>query len=149
MEKTIKSQVEQILKYLEIDSTVEVESTKTENYTIYNVKIKTEDGGKLIGFRGQTLKSFENIIINFQKTTEPFRISLDVNNYKDEHEEKLRQKAESSADIVKETKKEYDLGFMSASDRRIVHITIEKIEGLTTESIGEGKMKRILIKIKE
>lgn len=148
----IKDQTESLLKLMSVEATVEARIEENPIKKILYVSIQSENGGSLIGFRGQTLHSIQHLLnqMNIQsKALEEHKLIVDINNYRNESIEKLKSKALSAAEYVKENKKDYDFGFMAPFDRRIVHITIAEIDGVTTESIGNGRMKRLLVKTKE
>lgn len=73
------------------------------------------------------------------------RIELDAGGFKRERTEKLSKKATELAASVREEGRERAMGSMTPIERRIVHMTIREIEGVTTESRGRGFHKRIVI----
>jgi spoIIIJ-associated protein len=153
MIKQIQEKLEKLIGFLELDGKTEIkiESEENEGTKVY-IHIKNEeDGGKLIGYQGKNLRSLQYVLSlicrdSLEKNT---RIIIDVNNYREEKKQRLKEQALQAAEVVKETSEEYDMGFMSPFDRRIVHITIEEIKEVITESIGKGIRKRILVKPKE
>jgi spoIIIJ-associated protein len=152
MEKQIENKLEELLNLmnLEGETTLEVEKDyEDEENKALRIKIENEeDGGKLIGYQGKNLRSLQYILSLMCRDIleDNIRIILDVNNYRVEKQESLKEQALQAAEMVKESGEAYDMGFMSAFNRRIVHITIEDIEEVTTESIGEGRRKRMLVK---
>jgi len=97
-----------------------------------------------LGFRDY----FKNILQKI-KNDPTWRVSLDVNNYRTIYEEKLREFARKAAYQVALTKKPLELPPMNPKDRRIIHLEIALRSDVTTESIGEGKDRHIIIKPQE
>lgn len=115
------------------------------------LNIKLDEAGFLIGKEGENLRALHHIFLLMvsKKIGRPVygnEVFLDVNNYQKERESYLEALAKNTAQAVIDTKKEQELSPMSASDRRVVHTTIEKIEGVTSESLGEGEARRVIVK---
>ena len=73
------------------------------------------------------------------------RIVTDCDGFRMRKEEELRQIAQRVSQRVKLTGTQEVLGLMNPHERRIVHMAVAEEEGVTTESDGEGFMKRITI----
>lgn len=73
------------------------------------------------------------------------RIELDAAGFKRRREEDLAEKAREMADRVREEGRERTMRAMSPIERRIVHVTLQEEQGVTTESRGRGFHKRVAI----
>ncbi len=105
--------------------------------------------GLLIGKGGENLFALEYILRAMTGKYFPdssWRISLDVNNYLAIREEKLRELARKIAYQVSLSKKAVELPPMHPRDRRIIHLELSFSTSVTTESIGEGRERRVVIK---
>jgi spoIIIJ-associated protein len=71
---------------------------------------------------------------------------IDINNYRKEREELIIKLAKASAKKASVTKQEVSLPAMNAYERRIVHSELAMHPDLKTESSGEGKQRRVVIK---
>jgi len=118
--------------------------------------IKTDSeinySGLLIGRDGENLQALEYLLNIFSKKYSndyPWRIILDINNYRAIQEEKLREFAKKAARHVSLSKKEIELPPMRARDRRVIHLEIALRSDVFTESVGEGKERHIIIKPQE
>ncbi len=113
--------------------------------------IEGDDLGILIGRRGQTLACLQYIvrlIVAHQlKTWVP--IVIDVEEYKQRRNQALQALAYRMAERVKVSKMQFALEPMPAYERRIVHITLAEHPDVTTESIGEGEKRKVVILPKE
>jgi spoIIIJ-associated protein len=106
-----------------------------------------EEGGLVIGKKGQTLDALQfllNKIIN--RDTEGRKpILVDCEGYRERREESLVELALRLVDKVKQTNRSIMMSPMSAHDRRIVHLALDKVPGVTTRSEGEGNFRRLYI----
>lgn len=141
----IQERCKQITKLLGMDAKVLVEEKAEEG--LIEVKLEVDDGGILIGYRGQNLQSLQYLLsLMFTNEIEGQHLIIDVNRYREENMAQLKKKATEIANQVKEDGITYDMGFLSPFDRRIVHMVVSEIEGVTTESIGEDRIKKLVIK---
>lgn len=126
----------------------EIETSESTETVIFN--IRTEDSGMLIGSRGANLSALQYLarLLTFKKLGQTEHFIVDVEGYKKEREEFLRELARQAAERVRETKESLLLKPMLAYERRVVHAEIGLLPDITTESVGEEPERRILIKLK-
>ena len=111
------------------------------------LEVKSDEGGLLIGKHGRTLESLQiliNRMVN-KKVKKPFRIILDIADYKKKRADSLRKMAGRLGENAKRTGKGITIGPFCAHDRRIIHIALKEDAFLKTESLGEGDWKKIKI----
>ncbi len=113
--------------------------------------IKGDDLGILIGRRGQTLFCLEYIVrlIVGHQTKAWVPIIVDVEGYKQRRYEALRALAWRMAEQVKDEGTPFTLEPMPAYERRIVHLALAEHPDVTTESIGWGESRKVVILPKE
>lgn len=140
-----KKYLEDILSFFGLNTDVHA---TTEDKEVIELDIpSTHLNGFLIGQRGDTLRALQYTIStalknqNFAHT----RVNVDVAGYKKQHAERLAKTAEEWFEQVRSSGNARDLSPMSPSDRRVVHKAAEDY-GLTTESVGEGRERHIVIK---
>ena len=108
-----------------------------------------DDLGYMIGNRGRHLDSLQFMlqVILGRKLPEDmtFKVFVDVGGYREEKDKKLEEMAMQKADDVRILGEEVELPPMKPSDRRIVHMALEKFDDITTESRGEGMDRHIVI----
>ena len=113
--------------------------------------IKGDDLGILIGRRGQTLTSLQYIVrlivANQLKAWVP--IVIDVAGYKQRRYQSLQALAYRMAEQVKVKRVPFALEPMPAYERRIIHITLAEHPDVTTQSVGEGEKRKVVILPKE
>ena len=127
---------------------------RTEGNTV-RVDIDSQEASRIIGWHGETLNSIQHLAKSIVRTKEKLATSplvvLDVDHYRAEQEEKVRRIAEAKADLVRRTGNRIALSPMSAYFRRIVHTFVAEsptMSDLTTESIGEGDYRQIVLRLK-
>jgi spoIIIJ-associated protein len=112
-----------------------------------HLEIKGDQEGILIGRHGRTLDSFQfliNRMVNKRLET-PVRIVLDINDYRKRKTENLKKMAIQVGEKVKSKGHPLTIGPFDAHDRRLVHIALKEDPAIRTESLGEGKLKKITI----
>ncbi len=148
MEEQLNEILDNILGLLLLEGSYEVEETDDS----FVVSIDTKDAGRLIGARGESLEGLQllvNQIMSRKAGEADFkRVALDVEGWRKQKEQELKSKATEFANQVLETGKEIELEPMSAWQRRIIHMTISEMEGLSSESMGEGRDRHVVIKLK-
>ncbi|MEI8068005.1 MAG: R3H domain-containing nucleic acid-binding protein [Candidatus Shapirobacteria bacterium] len=111
------------------------------------VGITVANPGGLIGFKGRNLTSIQLVLsmIIRNQVDDVVRILLDVNNYRSEQKVRLEGMVKSLAEKVLQTGAPVSLASMSSYERRLCHMIVSEIEGLVTESEGEGEDRHIVI----
>lgn len=129
-------------------------TARTEGNTV-RVDIDSNEASRIIGWHGETLNSIQHLAKSIVRTKEKLAVSplivCDVDHYRAEQEEKVRRIAEAKADLVRRTGNRIALSPMSAYFRRIVHTFVAEspaMSDLTTESIGEGDYRQIVLRLK-
>lgn len=115
-----------------------------------NVDINSKDLGFLIGYRGETLYAFQNILtyIASKGIENRVRVILDIEGYKKKREKALEDLAEKLAKTVIKTKKSVTLEPMQAYERKIIHTKLQNNDMIETKSIGEEPRRKIVISLK-
>lgn len=141
----IKTVVAELLARINISATIE-EGVLLDGPCF---DIKSIDSNMLIGENGQHLLALHTVvkkIIERKFPQEQLPFLLDVNEYQRHRIEEIKDKARMSAQRVRYFKKEVVMQPMSAYERRIVHVALAEDPDVTTESMGEGEMRRVVIK---
>lgn len=143
----IKQTTEDLLAELEIVGTVSVDTDETGAYRVH---IDTEETGLLIGFHGKTLESFQIIlgIIVSKKLESWVKVYVNVGDYREKREEALMYMAQRAAERALASGRPVELTRLTASERRVIHLTLSGDERVATESIGEGESRVLVVKPK-
>jgi spoIIIJ-associated protein len=139
--------LQHILQYMNIRALVQVRST---NPLTLNIQGINENLGLLIGRRGETLAALQLLVslIVGHRTKHRMRIIIDAENYRERREENLRSLALRVAQQVRNYRRSIALEAMPPHERRIVHIALADSKDISTESIGEGDARRVVISLK-
>lgn len=139
--------LQHILHYMNIRATVQVRSSDPLTLNIQGIN---ENLGLLIGRRGETLSALQLLVslIVGHRTKHRMRIIVDAENYRERREENLRSLALRVAQQVRNYRRSIALEAMPPHERRIVHIALSDSKDISTESIGEGEERRVVISLK-
>ena len=111
------------------------------------LRVQGEHLGALIGRRGETMESLSylaSLVVN--RMEGPYvKLGLDVGGYRDKREEDLAALARRIADRVIRTGCYYEMEPMNPYERHIIHTAVADIEGVRSESKGEGPSRRVVI----
>jgi spoIIIJ-associated protein len=136
--------LEEMLRHLGFDATVE-EHMLEEGPLL---EVKTEDAGRLIGRKGQTLVALQYLTnrLLFQKDQTAPKVLIDVANYRAQAREALITKAKEAAEKVRRWGDIVELEPLNAFDRFIVHHALKDDPSVETHSVEvEGTNKKAVL----
>jgi spoIIIJ-associated protein len=131
---------------LAVDNPSAMPVEAAEPPTIF-IDILGQDLGMLIGRRGEHLAQLQylvNLLCN-RRLNDWTRVVVDVEGYRSRREESLVGLAERVARQVARSRRPIVLEPMPPNERRIVHLTLRENPEVTTESSGEGNMRRVTV----
>ena len=142
-----KNFIETLLRDLDIAGEIQIHDDGNGESLI---TIEGDGVSSLIGHHGDTLEAFQylvNLAANKKddEGRQYTRITINIENYREKREETLRKLAAKMAAKVKKTGKNVALEPMNAYERRIIHAEIQKIEGVSTNSVGTEGNRRVII----
>jgi spoIIIJ-associated protein len=112
-----------------------------------------DDYGIVIGRRGETLDSIQyltRLVANKKKTDGEYsRISINVGSYREKRKSTLASLAKKNAEKVLKYGRNFTFEPMNPYERRIIHTTIQEIEGVTSHSVGNDDERRVVITLAE
>ena len=128
---------------------VELETTQSSERegVLFICNIKTEESSFLIGQYGTNLQALQHIVrvLVRKRIAEPVNFVLDVNDYRKEKNEAISRLALNLASEACAKKEAVVMRPMTAYERRIVHMELDKDDRVKVVSIGEGEDRRIEI----
>ena len=145
--KTAEDFLSKVCEKMGIDAKFEI-SCESEDSRI-DINIVGNDMGLLIGKRGQTLDSLQyltSLVVNKESGTY-YKVKLDTENYRARRKETLENLARNISSKVKKTKKSAALEPMNPYERRIIHTAVQGIDGVVSNSFGEGASRRVVIAV--
>ena len=123
----------------------------SEDENVFDVELKGDEMGVLIGKRGQTLDSLQyltNLAIN-KNSDNYVKVKLDTENYRKRRKDTLENLAKNIAYKVKRTKKPVSLEPMNPFERRVIHSALQNDRYVTTHSEGEEPYRHVVVTLKK
>jgi len=111
------------------------------------IKIINDEARYLIGRSGENLGALQHLLRSIAAKQQIVgNFLVDINDYQKNRLEELREAALLLADEVVHRQSARRLSPMNSYERRIVHMALKSVEGITTESEGEGEERRIVVR---
>lgn len=152
---TIQSFLTDICEHCGIDpDSITLTVEESDDAVVVQLDLPEADSGLFIGYHGETLDSLQRVVrIVFQDSFGDKKIRLNVNQYRNQREEKLRAMAHHGAQKVLETGMPYTFSvFIPSHERFIIHTTLSEepsFAELESVSEGDGKERRLTIRFKQ
>ena len=128
-------------------STYQVERQQIDDDTV-EIAVEGEDLGLLIGQRGQTLSAVQELARTVVQRRAPGyhgRVVVDVSGYRRHRREALERFTRGVAEQVLASGVPRVLEPMPPADRKVVHDTVNTVDGVVTSSEGEEPRRRVVI----
>ncbi len=140
----VRDIIGEVLGYMGIEHSLTVE--ESDDTTFVNISSDGLDG-LLIGRRGETLASIQHIVnrVFTGRTQRHSKVTVDVGGYVRRKHRLLVEKAHKLAERVRRTQREYDFEPLKASERRIIHLAVAEFDDVTTYTIGDGLLRKVVI----
>jgi len=132
---------------LGISTTIDLEQTADGP----RINIGGADAELLVRHRGEPLKALQHVVdMAYGRTlSDERRVFVDALEYRKGKDIELRQIARLLAEKVKQTGLDQQLGPLNPYERRIVHLAVAEIPGVTSESIGDAFSKTVHISLRK
>jgi spoIIIJ-associated protein len=139
--------LERVAGALDIDATVAREDTADGA----RLNLEGEQAELLARHRGEPLKALQHIVDSAfaRDTRDERRVFIDALGYRKGKDIELRQMAKLLAEKVKQSGLDQQLGPLNPYERRLVHMAVADVPGVTTESIGDAFSKTVLISLRK
>ncbi len=145
MDRNLKKIIEEFFSFFFRDPE-EMDIVIDETEESIKIALYHPYGESLTGKNEDLLKACETILSKAISKDKQKRVYLDINNYKKNKEEKLKEIIKKIAKQCSYKKESFTFPPMNAYQRRLVHMEIANHPDLTTESIGEEPERRVVIK---
>jgi len=148
--KKIEESAIKLLSLMGSKAKVSASSDKESQSVVVNLETD-EETGLLIGRQGETLTAIQTILglIARKNFEEWVRITVNIGDYQEKQETRLKDLALQTAQRAKETKEPQYLYNLTPNQRRIIHLTLSEDKELKTESLGEGKDRYLIVGLKK
>lgn len=114
---------------------------------VLELTVNCNDYGIIIGRRGETLDSLQYLTgLAVKKASGKYiRVAINVGDYREKRIETLKNIARKHADYVARTGRRYTFEPMNPYERRIIHTTVQEIEGVESMSVGQGQDRKVVL----
>lgn len=139
--------LERFNQALGIASPIDVEDTADGP----RLNMTAEEAEILARHRGEPLKALQHIVdmVFGREVSDEKRVFVDALDYRRGKDRELKQMARFLAEKVKSSGMDQQIGPLNPYERRIVHMTVAEIDGVTTESVGDAFSKTVLISLRK
>jgi spoIIIJ-associated protein len=114
------------------------------------LNLKGQDTHFLLGENGEMLDSFETLLFQIfgRELDREHRIICDADGFRQTRRAELQAMARFAAQNVRKNETPFTFGALNATERRIIHLNLQKEDDLHTESIGVGNDRRLQVRLK-
>lgn len=150
IEDCTRNFLEDVFQSMNMQVEIFFDKSNDEDNT-FEVELKGNEMGVLIGKRGQTLDALQyltNLVVN-KSTDGFFKIKLDTEDYRKRRRETLENLAKNVSYKVKRTKKAVSLEPMNPFERRIIHSALQSDRYVETYSEGNEPYRHVVIALKK
>lgn len=110
------------------------------------LQLDGEKLGVVIGRRGETLDALQYLTSLAANTGNGYqKVTLNIGNYREKREQTLVSLAKRVSEQVLRTGRSRTLEPMNPYERRIIHTAVQEIEGVVSNSVGEGSGRRVVV----
>lgn len=145
-EDYIREFLEKVFDAMDMEVEIIITASEEEE-NVFDVELKGDNMGVLIGKRGQTLDSLQyltNLAINKNLDTY-IKVKLDTEDYRKRRQETLENLAKNIAYKVKRSRKPVALEPMNPFERRVIHSALQNDRYVTTHSEGENPYRHVVV----
>ncbi len=143
----VKAAVDYLQEVIEKMGVQDVKFSAVQKGEATIIRLDGEKMGALIGRRGETMESLSYLasLVANRLEGDYIKLGLDVAGYRDKRESDLTALAQRIGAKVRRTGRSFAMEPMNPYERRIIHSAIGKMEGVRSESKGEGRDRRVVI----
>lgn len=136
-------QLEDLLTFFGVNPEV----TASFEGEVIELSVSADSTGRLIGKHGETLQAIQHLLNSMLKGRIPAGtyVSVDIAGYKQALAVQLAERARKAASRAVETGTEVVLPPLNAAERRLVHAALTDVDGVRSESRGEGRDRRLVV----
>ncbi len=115
------------------------------------LNISGEDVSFVLSENGELLDAFETLLFQVygREIDREHRFICDAEGFRKTRKAELHAMAKYAAESVREKGIPFTFGVLNSTERRAIHLALQDVDDLTTESVGEGRDRRLQIKLKD
>ena len=148
----LKNFLHQLLQHIGyLDDEINLKIEEEDNLVRVNITVPDSDSGMMIGKNGDVLTSIQRLTRLVFRDQIDKKIQVNINDYRQNREKKLKELTRKIAEEVRETKNPIMIKKpLSSYERYLIHQTINlEFPNLESLSQGEGDGRRVVIRLKE
>src|SRR5882672_4028008 len=115
------------------------------------LNLSGDEAELLVRHRGDPLKALQHVVdMAYGRTlADDKRVFIDALAYRKGKDVELRQMAKLLAEKTKQTGLDQQIGPLNPYERRLVHLAVAEVPGVTTESVGDAFSKTVFISLRK
>jgi spoIIIJ-associated protein len=114
------------------------------------LNLSGDDMPFLLNENGEMLDAFETILFQIygRELDRTQRFICDADGFRQSRKAELQAMARFAANHVRKNGRPFTFGKLSSTERRVIHLTLQAEEDLATESVGDGRERRLQVRLK-
>jgi len=134
-----------LVKELKFD--LSVSSEWTDEGCILN--LSGEDAHFALAENGELLDAFEVLLFQIygRQLDREHRFIVDAEGFRQTRKAELHAMARFAADQVRKNGRPFTFGVLNSTERRIIHMQLQQENDLFTESVGDGRERRLQVRL--
>jgi spoIIIJ-associated protein len=142
-EEQVADFISQVVKQMGLGLEAKVET----NADGLRINLEGDGAEVLLAKRGEGLQALQHIVDSAfrRQLGEQKRLLIDCMDFRKGKDNELKAMAKYLAEKAKTSGVEQSIGPLNAYERRLVHLAVAEIPGVTSESIGDAAVKTVTI----
>jgi len=134
-----------LIEELKFDLSVSAEWT--EEGCLLN--LSGDDAHLALAENGELLDAFEVLLFQIygRQLEREHRFIVDADGFRQTRKSELHAMARFAADQVRKNGRPFTFGVLNSTERRIIHMTLQQENDLFTESVGDGRERRLQVRL--
>ena len=127
---------------------LEVSSEWTDEGCMLN--LSGRDAHFALAENGEMLDALEIVLFQIygRELDREHRFVVDAEGFRQTRKSELHAMARFAGDQVRKNGRAFTFGVLNSTERRVIHLALQQEEDLTTESVGEGRERRLQVRLK-
>jgi spoIIIJ-associated protein len=114
-----------------------------------HIDLSGDDSGIALAENGELLDAFEVVLFQAfgRELDRSHRFIVDAEGFRKTRKAELLAMARFAADQVRKSGRPFTFGVLNSTERRIIHLTLQQEDDLLTESVGDGRDRRLQVRL--
>ncbi len=116
----------------------------------YYFDLQGDDTSFLHAESGEMLDALETLLFQVfgKEIDRTERFICDADGFRQTRKSELQAMAKFAAQNVRKSSKPFTFGVLNSTERRVIHLVLQTEEDLFTESVGDGRERRLQVRLK-